>query len=69
MQIIFCLKKIVLWEVPDLGVIQYKHISTDHWYEEVCAEQSSLGNLSPPGQNGRYFADDIFKWTFLNGNV
>ena len=26
-------------------------------------------NSSPPGQNGRHFADDIFKRFFLNGNV
>ena len=26
-------------------------------------------NSSPPGQNGRHFADDIFKRIFLNGNV
>ena len=25
--------------------------------------------LTPPGQNGRHFADDIFKCIFLNGNV
>ena len=24
---------------------------------------------SPPGQNGRHFADDIFKYIFLNENV
>ena len=26
-------------------------------------------NSSPPGQNGRHFADDIFKCIFLNENV
>ena len=26
-------------------------------------------NSSPPGQNGRHFADDIFNHTFLNENV
>ena len=26
-------------------------------------------NTSPPGQNGRHFADDIFKCIFLNENV
>ena len=28
-----------------------------------------LVNLSPPGQNGRHFADDIFKCIFFNENV
>ena len=26
-------------------------------------------NLSPSGQNGHHFADDIFKWIFFNGTV
>ena len=26
-------------------------------------------NTSPPGQNGRHFADDIFKCIFLNEDV
>ena len=26
-------------------------------------------NTSRPKQNGRHFADDIFKWIFLNANV
>ena len=26
-------------------------------------------NSSPPGQNGRHFADDMFKCIFLNGNI
>ena len=26
-------------------------------------------NSSPPGQNGRHFADDIFKRLFLDGNI
>ena len=26
-------------------------------------------NTLRPGQNGRYFADDIFKWIFLNENA
>ena len=31
--------------------------------------QTQLINSSPPGQNGRHFADDIFKHIFLNENV
>ena len=26
-------------------------------------------NASPPGQNGRHFADDIFRCIFVNGKV
>ena len=37
-----------------------------------CVFFSSSGvnfiNSSPPGQNGRHFADDIFKWIFVNEN-
>ena len=28
--------------------------------------QYFLINLFPPGQNGRHFADDIFRWIFVN---
>ena len=30
---------------------------------------ANLVNSSPPGQNGRHFADDLFKSIFLNENV
>ena len=30
---------------------------------------STLFNSLRPRQNGRHFADDIFKWIFLNENV
>ena len=33
------------------------------------AEHKLKVNSSPPEQNGRHFADDIFKHIFLNENV
>ena len=29
----------------------------------------SDASLAPPGQNGHHFADDIFKYNFLSGNI
>ena len=31
-----------------------------------CSVNIGSVNPTPPGQNGRHFADDIFKHTFLN---
>ena len=36
---------------------------------ELLACSASLLNTLRPRQNGRHFADDIFKWIFLNKNV
>ena len=38
-------------------------------FARVCATIVKYINTSPPGQNGRHFADDMFKCIFLNENV
>ena len=37
-----------------------------HW--DTVEELYDLMNSSPTGQNGRHFANDIFKWIFFNEN-
>ena len=39
-----------------------------YWVYSFCSSLYSLNTLRPR-QNGRHFADDIFKWIFLNKNV
>ena len=41
-----------------------------HLYIEMASSGSVyIFNSSPPGQNGRHFADDMFKCIFLNENI
>ena len=44
-----------------------KFLLSDLWY--FIWYQVQLFHSSTPEQNGRYFADEIFKHIFLNGNV
>ena len=41
------------------------------WLRGTMKSADDLGiiNSSPPGQNGRHFADDMFKCIFLNENI
>ena len=51
------------------------HICThtgEKQFNVVCGKgvtQNNTLNTLRPRQNGRHFADDIFKWIFLNENV
>ena len=45
------------------------HDETNMAAGEEKLKQLCYLNSSPPGQNGRHFADDIFKYVFFNENV
>ena len=40
----------------------------ENWSFEIPSRspKDKCGNSSPPGQNGRHFADDIFRYIFVN---
>ena len=42
--------------------------ATDYSYNYILKDMSRLLNTLRPRQNGRHFADDIFKCIFLNEN-
>ena len=50
--------------------VLYTAIQLEEVTMEMVVEiiKVTLVNSSPPGQNGRHFADDIFKRIFLNEN-
>ena len=41
-------------------------ISDSYQHQGICEDQV---NSSPPGQNGRHFADDTFRCIFVNENL
>ena len=59
-----------MWIWPWEIIVGLKDIACWPWQEEshVGSESGLTINSSPAGQNGRYFAEDIFKCIFLNKN-
>ena len=44
-------------------------VKSTFWYQKQCKSSGNLAhyfNSFPPGQNGRHFADDIFRCLFVN---
>ena len=48
------------------GASDHSHVQSPHKTGNVYI---LLFNSSPPGQNGRHFADDTFKRNLLNENI
>ena len=42
-----------------------RFVSNDRWVDIICMYKQ-LQQSSTPGQNGRHFADDIFRYIFVN---
>ena len=58
------------WEVPSHHLNQcWLVIIEAHWHLAVGNFTETVLNTLRPRQNGRHFADDIFKCIFLNENV
>ena len=47
-------------------------VKSTFWYQKQCKSSGNLAhyyNSFPPGQNGRHFADDIFRCLFVNEKI
>ena len=55
----------------NLSMLDTELVYTGHWNPASWNTRTHLSdpfNSSPPGQNGRHFADDIFRCIFVNEN-
>ena len=63
-----------VWNLPDFSLTaghpgQAISRHSDDNVQVLCMDRTWRINTLRPGQNGRHFADDIFKCIFLNENV
>ena len=59
-------KLLVLCKGNPLAPGGFPHKGWEAWSFDVSFEVRQTVNSSPPGQNGRHFADDIFRCIFVN---
>ena len=65
----------ILWHVHSQPIVDINciYIGGNNWgttsFIEESFSQLKAVNSSPPGQNGRHFADDMFKRIFLNESI